>query len=224
MFHIKICGVQEIADIEAVFESGADAVGLNFYPPSCRYMDPEQASTRRLASKAGELGLTRIGVFVNSPVEVMLRASERLELEAVQLHGDEQSGIVSSLHEKGIKKLIRAIKLPVGPLTIQAIENRVNPWGSLGAHLLLDADGGKSHGGTGKTLDWDTIRQWSDQHRDVHWTLAGGLNPVNVAAAIMTSGAGSVDTASGVEADRGTKSGTLISQFSENALASLRLS
>ena len=222
MFHIKICGVQRIADIEAVFESGADAVGLNFYPPSCRYIEPEHALTHRLASKAGELGLTRIGVFVNSPVEVMLRAAERLELEALQLHGDEQSGIVSSLKDKGITKLIRAIKLPVGPLTIQAIEDRVNPWGSLGAHLLLDADGGKSHGGTGKTLDWDTIRQWSDQHRDVSWTLAGGLNPGNVAAAITNSGAGSVDTASGVEADRGTKSATLISQFSEKALASLR--
>ena len=44
----------------------------------------------------------------------------------------------------------------------------------------------------------------------------------NVAAAITKSDAGSVDTASGVEADRGTKSATLISQFSENALASLR--
>ena len=222
MFHIKICGVQEVADIEAVFASGADAIGLNFYPPSCRYIDPEQILAQRLASKAGELGLTRIGVFVNCPVEVMLRASERLELEAVQLHGDEQSSIVSSLHDNGITKLIRAIKLPVGPLTIEAIENRVNPWNSLGTHLLLDADGGKSHGGSGKTLDWDTIRQWSDHHGDVSWTLAGGLNPGNVAAAITKSGAGSVDTASGVEADRGTKSGTLISQFSEIALASLR--
>lgn len=44
MFHIKICGVREIADIEAVFESGADAIGLNFYPPSCRFLDPEEAS------------------------------------------------------------------------------------------------------------------------------------------------------------------------------------
>ncbi|MGI9442976.1 MAG: phosphoribosylanthranilate isomerase [Rubripirellula sp.] len=224
MFHIKICGVQEIADIEAVFESGADAIGLNFYPPSCRFIDPDETSAVRLASKAGELGLARIGVFVNSPVETMLRASERLELEAVQLHGDEQIGIVSGLHDKGITKVIRAIKLPVGPLTIQVIENRVNPWVSLGAHLLLDADGGKNHGGTGKTLDWGTIRQWSDQCGDVSWTLAGGLNPENVAAAITKSGAVSVDTASGVEADRGTKSGRLISQFSKNASASLQQS
>ena len=224
MFHIKICGVQEIVDIEAVFGSGADAIGLNFYPPSCRFIDPEETSAAHLASKAGELGLTRIGVFVNAPVEAMQRASERLELEAVQLHGDEQVGIVSGLHDKGITEVIRAIKLPVGPLTIQAIENRVNPWASLGTHLLLDADGGKNHGGTGKTLDWGTIRQWSDQRGDVSWTLAGGLNPGNVAAAIAKSGAASVDTASGVEEDRGTKSGRLVSQFSKHALASLQRS
>lgn len=224
MFQIKICGVREMADIKAVFESGADAIGLNFYPPSCRFIDPEETSAAWLASKAGELGLIRIGVFVNSPVETMLRASERMGLEAVQLHGDEQTGIVSRLHDKGITKVIRAIKLPVGPLTVQGIEDRVNPWASLGAHLLLDADGGKSHGGTGKTLDWDMIRQWSDQCGDVSWTLAGGLNPENVSAAIVKSGASSVDTASGVEADRGTKSGRLISQFSKNALASMLLS
>ncbi len=224
MFHIKICGVREIADIKAVFESGADAIGLNFYPPSCRFIDPEKALAAGLASKAGELSLTRIGVFVNSTVETMLRASERLQLEAVQLHGDEPTGVVSRLQEEGVTKVIRAIKLPVGPLTIQTIENQVNPWASLGTHLLLDADGGKSHGGTGKTLDWDTVREWSDQHGDISWTLAGGLHPDNVATAIAKSGAASVDTASGVEADRGTESGGLITQFSKNARAELQLS
>ncbi len=224
MFHIKICGVREVAGVEAVFKSGADAIGLNFYPPSCRFVDPEHSLTAGLASKAGELGLTRVGVFVNSSVEIMLHVSERLKLEAVQLHGDEQAGIVSSLRDEGVTKLIRAIKLPVGPLTIQEIEKRVDPWASLGIHLILDADGGKSHGGTGKTLDWVTIRQWAEHCGDISWTLAGGLNPENVAAAIKKSDARSVDTASGVEAERGTKSASLMSHFSENALAALRRS
>ncbi|MAI34909.1 MAG: N-(5'-phosphoribosyl)anthranilate isomerase [Rhodopirellula sp.] len=224
MFHIKICGVREVTDMEAVFKSGADAIGLNFYPPSCRFVDPETTLAERLASKAGELGLVRVGVFVNSSVEAMLRVSERLELEAVQLHGDEQIGIVSRLRDHGVTKLIRAIKLPTGPLTIQAIKNRADPWASLGIHLLLDADGGRSHGGTGKTLDWAVIRQWAEQRGDVSWTLAGGLNPENVAAAITKGAASSVDTASGVEAERGKKSGSMISQFSENALVALRRS
>lgn len=224
MFHIKICGVREIAQIEAVFKSGADAIGLNFYPTSCRFVDPQQPLTAELASKAEELGLTRIGVFVNSSVENMLQVSEHLGLDAIQLHGDEQSEVVSRLQDAGIKKLIRAIKLPVGALAVEDIETCVTPWASLGTHLLLDADGGKHHGGTGKTLDWGVIREWAQRCRDVRWTLAGGLNPANVAAAISESGANSVDTASGVESERGTKSNSLICQFAETALPLLRSS
>ena len=85
MFHIKICGVREIAQIEAVFKSGADAIGLNFYPTSCRFVDPQQPLTAELASKAEDLGLTRIGVFVNSSVENMLQVSEYLGLDAIQI-------------------------------------------------------------------------------------------------------------------------------------------
>ena len=223
MFNIKICGVREVCEIEAVFKSGADAIGLNFYSPSCRFIDPENPVAAKLAGKAGELGLTRIGVFVNASLAAMVQAAESLKLEAVQLHGDEQTGVVSQLRDEGVPKLIRAIKLPVGPLTIHTIEERLDAWACLGIHLLLDADGGHSHGGTGKTLDWDTIRQWADQRGDVSWTLAGGLNPENIAGAIVKSGASSVDTASGVEAERGTKSVPLISQFSKNALAAFQM-
>ena len=128
MFHIKICGVREIAHIEAVFSSGADAIGLNFYPPSCRFLDPQQSQAAELASKASELGLTRVGVFVNQPVARVLEVSQRLGLDAVQLHGDEQPEVAAKLQEGGVTKLIRAIKLPVGQLTIQEIEARVSPW------------------------------------------------------------------------------------------------
>ncbi len=219
MFHIKICGVRKIAHLEAVFSSGADAIGLNFYPPSCRFLDPQQPQTAGLASKAGELGLTRVGVFVNHPPERVLEVSRRLELDAVQLHGDEQPEVAAKLQEGGVTKLIRAIKLPVGQLTIEEIEMRVSPWATSGIHLLLDADGGQSHGGTGQTLDWGVIKKWADQAGETSWTLAGGLNPQNVAAAILESGATSVDTASGVEAERGVKSETLIWQFSDAASA-----
>ena len=50
MFQIKICGVREIADVEAVSQSGADAIGWNFFPPSCRFLDPENAAQREAVS------------------------------------------------------------------------------------------------------------------------------------------------------------------------------
>lgn len=213
MFHIKICGVRKIADIQAVSLAGAGAIGLNFYPPSCRFVDPEKASTAELADKAGELGVFRVGVFVNEPADRIVQITNAVSLDAVQLHGDELPEIVERLQQLGISSLIRAIKLPVGPLSVAEIESRTMPWSDLGTHLLLDADGGQAHGGTGKTLDWTGVQQWATKYPQVGWTLAGGLGPENVAAAIAASGAQSVDTASGVEATRGSKSGSLIRQF-----------
>ena len=40
---IKICGVKTVEDALLSVEAGADALGLNFYPPSPRYVAPAQA-------------------------------------------------------------------------------------------------------------------------------------------------------------------------------------
>ena len=43
MFRIKICGITSSADALLAAEAGADAIGLNFYPPSPRSLTSEQA-------------------------------------------------------------------------------------------------------------------------------------------------------------------------------------
>ena len=90
---------------------------------------------------------------------------------------------------------------------------------NLGAQLLFDADGGRAHGGSGKQLDWSVIHDWADSNRiakwgpTASWTLAGGLTPENVGEAILTTGASSVDAASGVEEPKGVKSAAKIRRF-----------
>ena len=61
MFRIKICGVRQVEDVQAVAESGADAVGLNFFPPSVRYLNPKATATRDLSQVAKKLGLSEGG-------------------------------------------------------------------------------------------------------------------------------------------------------------------
>ena len=39
MFQIKVCGLTTPKDAQVVVQEGADAVGLNFYPKSSRYID-----------------------------------------------------------------------------------------------------------------------------------------------------------------------------------------
>jgi phosphoribosylanthranilate isomerase len=213
MFHIKICGVRRPDDIEAVEISGADAIGLNFFRPSVRFVDPDAEQTRQLSTLAAGAGLFRVGVFVNESVDKMIQIAQTVGLDAIQLHGDEGLEVVSRLQKSSKLPVIRAIKLLKREIHPAEIGAKAGPWVELGCHLLLDADAGDAHGGSGRTLYWPAVRQWTDENPEVKWSLAGGLNPDNVAEAIRISGARSIDTASGVEEPRGVKSSRLIRRF-----------
>lgn len=218
MFHIKICGVRQTSDVRSAGESGADAIGLNFFEPSVRYVDPNSPITKELSETAAELGLLRVGVFVNESPEVIAQISAAVGLGAIQLHGDEQPDVASEVQAATKLPVIRAIKLPASVISESAISEQAAAWIEAGCHLLLDCDAGAAHGGSGRALDWHSLRAWADANREVAWTLAGGLTPENVAEAIQVSGAASVDTASGVEESRGVKSAILVKRFAEESL------
>jgi phosphoribosylanthranilate isomerase len=67
-----------------------------------------------------------------------------------------------------------------------------------GEHLLVDAKVAGKLGGTGKTVDWPLVEPLARARK---LTLAGGLRPDNVVAAIRAVRPFCVDVASGVEKD-----------------------
>lgn len=207
MFRVKICGVRLKSDVAAVGRAGGDAIGLNFFPPSVRYVTPDAAT--ELSLFAQELGLARIGVFVNEPVASMMEIAKQVGLDAVQLHGDES---IQDYAGVTLPKL-RAIKLPRGTVPPETIAAKANPWIAAGYHVLLDVDAGAAHGGSGKTLDWPSVAAWAAANPGVTWTLAGGLTPENVAQAMRISTATSVDTAGGAEIEKGVKDAARIASF-----------
>ena len=216
VFRVKICGVRLEKDVRAVARSGGDAIGLNFFPRSVRFVDPNCDSTARLASLARQLGIVCVGVFVNESVDSISKTAARVGLDAVQLHGDESPLVAEQLIESG-HSVVRAIKLPKAAFDLELLNQRSARWIERGCQLLLDVDAGASHGGSGKTLDWPSVAAWAAKHPTVNWTLAGGLKPENVTEAIRTTGAVSVDTASGVECPRGVKNAERIQAFVEAA-------
>ena len=70
-------------------------------------------------------------------------------------------------------------------------------------------------GGTGQTVDWQAVADIPVL--PVPITLAGGLTPDNVTAAIQTTRAIAVDTASGVESSPGQKDPDLVRRFVDAA-------
>ena len=218
-FRLKICGVRDGEILTPLAEAGGDAIGLNFFPRSIRYTAPNEAA--EIAGEAKRLGLITVGLFVNESLESINAICEACHLDWVQLHGDESIELAQSLIAHG-HPVIRAVRLPGGPILPEQIEKAVRPWSDAGCAILLDADAGHAFGGQGLRLDWGAIRRWATiaggNRCAFSFVLAGGLDPENVRDAILQSGASGVDVASGVEAPRGHKSVELVVDWTRRAI------
>jgi phosphoribosylanthranilate isomerase len=214
MFRIKICGITRAEDAQSVADAGADAVGLNFFPRSPRYLAPEQAKS--LVS-ALPTGLLKVGLFVNASAEEVCRTFDDLRLNLVQLHGDEPPEFLSLLAGRPILRAFR-----VGPLGLQpvfAYLDRCQQLGTVPQMILIDAQVPGQYGGTGQTADWQSLQAYPAGGAPL--VLAGGLTPANVAAAVRAVRPAAVDTASGVEVSPGVKDPALVRQFVEAARSAM---
>jgi len=213
-FRIKICGVTRRSDVQMIGESGADAIGLNFYPKSKRFVSEETAEQ---LCERWPAQVAKVGVFVNASTSQLRAAAQRFSLDWLQLHGDEPAELVAEMAQQF--NTIRAFRVGndgIGPVLEQL--DRIAQAGQLPQAILLDAAHATEYGGTGTSLDWDRLApELSGIPSNISWLLAGGLNPTNVRQAIATTGPTAVDTASGVESAPGLKTQDLVSRFVQAA-------
>jgi len=204
---VKICGITRVDDAIVAAEAGADAIGLNFYKRSERFVEPEIAAS--IADAVRDRAAI-VGVFVNLATEEIFDIVKQVGLTHVQLHGDEQPAILAELKSKLPESFnIRAVR--VSEDDFESAQSEIDQWQTAGVDaLLLDAASIGAFGGTGKQLNWAALNQLSIS---VPWLLAGGLGPNNVAVAIETCKPNGVDVASGVESNARMKDADSIRQF-----------
>jgi len=213
MFHIKICGITTVDDALMAAEAGADAIGLNFYPRSPRYVAPDVA--RRIADAVSGR-VTRVGVMVDPTEEDLSLVN--VELDLIQLHGNEPLALVDLLNRAvGVVKAFRIG--PEGLRPVVAYLEELHRFGGLLRGVLFDACQPGQLGGSGKQADWTAIKGYPSQRWHPPFILAGGLTPDNVAIAIQTLHPAGVDTASGVERSPGRKDPLLVGRFVREARA-----
>lgn len=202
-FLIKICGVTTAGDAATAAAAGADAIGVNLWPGSKRYVAPASA---RGVLEAVPAGVLKVGVFVDAPAAEVARMIEELGLDRAQLHGDEVATDFAAFDPARIIRVIRVRDDASFPAAA----------GWSPALWLYDAfvDG---FGGAGVPAPWPLIAR----HARRPFLLAGGLTPENVAAAIRATHPEGVDVASGVESGPGVKDPAKVAAFITAARAAI---
>ncbi len=221
MLSIKICGITRTSDALVAVEAGADAIGLNFYRGSKRYVTPETA--QEIAEAIGDIA-AKVGVFVNSPASEVHQIAETVGLDWVQLHGDEPPEFLSELSAN--LKILRVYRVgPAGLAPVTADLAACQRAGKLPDAILIDSSIPGEYGGTGirgSELFFARNREnTSDPYFSLPLLLAGGLTPENVAEAIHQSRPDGVDVASGVEMSLGIKDPAKIKRFIAEARQAL---
>lgn len=208
---IKICGVTSVADALAAVELGADALGLNFYPPSPRCID--QATAAAILASLPPF-VEAVGVFVNEPLaQIVARLQSLPRLRTIQWHGQQREVDLPASHD-----IVTAFAIQ-GAATLTEIQDhleRCRSRGRLPRAVLVDGHAPGLQGGTGHTAPWDLLASFRP---GVPVILAGGLKPDNVGEAIRRVRPYAVDVASGVEEGPGKKSLEKMRSFIGNVRA-----
>ena len=211
---VKMCGISQIETIPAVVEAKPDYMGLVF-APSKRQVTVAQAKTlveelhKGYAKKYSsdteqdkDDTIKTVGVFVNETVDNLVTIANEANLDAVQLHGDEDEAFIQSLKERTNVEVWKAVQ-------IQSAAD-AEAWIDSSADMLLfDAYHKDERGGTGEVFDWSCLDAFERP-----FMLAGGIDCTNVARAIRTVRPYGIDISSGIETN-GEKDDEKITAFTK---------
>ena len=199
---VKICGLTRADEAAATISAGADAIGINFWPSSKRFVALEKALPW-LREFAGSV--PRVAVTVNASDEELRRIFDSGAIDWIQLHGDEGPERVASLAREGLP-VFKAMGIRDAAM-LELAAAFASPT------LLLDAYAPGAYGGSGETMDWALGAEAVSRFPERQIVLAGGLTPENVGEAVRQVRPAAVDVASGVESSPGRKDPAKVRAF-----------
>ena len=215
---IKMCGISKVETIPAIVDAKPDYMGLVF-APSKRQVTVDQAKTlveelhkqyanryNRDAEQYSNQTLIHqefiktVGIFVNETLDNLVTIATEVNLDAVQLHGDEDEAFIQSLKERTNVEVWKAVQIRSAADAEAWIDSSADM-------LLFDAYHKDERGGTGEVFDWSCLDEFERP-----FMLAGGIDSTNVARAIRTVRPYGIDISSGIETE-GVKDDEKIKAF-----------
>lgn len=215
---VKMCGISKIETIPAVIEANPDYMGLVF-APSKRQVTVDQAKSlvKELHKQYGnrysrdevqcsnqtlihQEFIKMVGIFVNETLDNLVTIATEVNLDAVQLHGDEDEAFIQSLKERTNVEVWKAVQIRSAADAEAWIDSSADM-------LLFDAYHKDERGGMGEVFDWSCLDEFERP-----FMLAGGIDSTNVARAIRTVRPYGIDISSGIETE-GVKDDEKIKAF-----------
>lgn len=182
---VKICGLTNNKDAMLAYNYGAYYGGLNFSTQSPRCVSLEEAK-----AIMKDVPLSFGGVFVNQALDEVISISRTLNLDFIQLHGDEEKDYINQLRDDISPdcQIWRALSLRENMSV--TVSRKVDV-------LVFDHKDGYRYGGTGQRFDWSLLKNLP---LGLRFAVAGGINSENICEA-DSLGAFIIDIASGSEDD-----------------------
>lgn len=215
---IKMCGISKVETIPAIVDAKPDYMGLVF-APSKRQVTVDQAKSlvKELHKQYGnrysrdevqcsnqtlihQEFIKTVGIFVNETLDNLVTIATEVNLDAVQLHGDEDEAFIQSLKERTNVEVWKAVQIRSAADAEKWIDSSADM-------LLFDAYHKDERGGTGEVFDWSCLDEFERP-----FMLAGGIDSTNVARAIRTVRPYGIDISSGIETE-GVKDDEKIKAF-----------
>lgn len=166
---LKICGMNHNPEEVATLQP--DYLGFIFWEPSSRYFSGE---IPKLPSS-----IKKMGVFVDAPLEEVLKKVAQYHLDAVQLHGKESAEYCNALRHAELdsashKDEIRRDEFEI--IKVFSIKDDFNfdvlkEYEEVCDYFLFDTKG-KLPGGNGYTFDWSVLEKYPSSKP---YFLSGGI-------------------------------------------------
>jgi len=185
---LKICGITDAYFASRAAMVGVEYLGFIFSSKSPRGVKPAKAA-EIVASVRYRASPYMVGVFTPRPVADILRISDEVGFNVVQLHGRYVPADVAAVKASGRE--------------VWLLDDGGDPGATVADGVIIDGVKGEQLGGTGERSDWSRVAVVKAAGKKA--ILAGGLSVENIAEAYAT-GADVLDVNSSLETSPGVKS------------------
>lgn len=201
MLKLKVCGMRDSENINALSKVQPDFIGFIFHEKSSR-----NVSVAVLTNTPENIA--RVGVFVNESEKFITCKIKQYHLDYIQLHGTESPEFCAKIKNLGVG-IIKAFNISEN-FDFSCLSNYEQQCD----YLLFDAYG-KQAGGNGITFNWDLLTKYEGK---TPFLLSGGIDEtmVDEIKNITHPHFKGIDINSGFELEAGLKNIDKIKCFSRS--------